>query len=172
MAWAWRGRKVGLMVSRHRDGEIMAQVVQRLGYLCFRGSTTRGGVQALLEMTRSGVPALALTPDGPRGPEGRLQKGALLLARESDRLLVPVGVGAWPCWRAKSWDRYVIPKPFAKVRIALGEPYRVEAGEPVPRVLETLREKLARLEYEAWREAGAPDPSAMLPPEYSATLSL
>jgi hypothetical protein len=127
-AWACRGRGIGVMVSQHGDGEIIAQLAAKLGYETYRGSTTRGGNQALREMSRvPGSQPLAITPDGPRGPDGSVQPGVVLLAQATERVVIPAGLAAVPAWRARSWDRLVVPKPFARIRVVYREPIRVPA---------------------------------------------
>lgn len=111
-----RNRGFGVMISQHGDGEIIAKVMQRLGFEAIRGSSTRGGARALITMLR--VPPetrLVMTPDGPRGPARRAQDGVLMLAERSGRIILPTGLAASRAWHAKSWDRLIVPKPFAKV---------------------------------------------------------
>ncbi len=123
-----RGYGVRIMASRHRDGEISARVLERLGFRPIRGSTGRGGTLALLQALRSsGRGDLAITPDGPRGPREVFQAGAVFLAARSGLPLVPVGCDADRGWRLASWDRFLIPAPFARVRVVIGEPLFVPA---------------------------------------------
>ncbi len=172
-AFAFRARGIGVMVSRHGDGELIAQVAEGLGFRTFRGSTTRGGIAALSAMLRERAEAVALTPDGPRGPEGVLQAGAFLLAGAAGRWTIPFGAGAWPRWRARSWDRFVVPKPFAAVRVVLGEAIPPPSGRgPAAQAayMARLRAALAQAELAAWEAAGAPDPLAELPAPLKAEL--
>lgn len=139
LAWAYRGRSAVVLISRHGDGEAITQVVHRLGYGTVRGSTTRGGVRAALEMARfgrNGYP-LAVTPDGPRGPRHRLQPGIVLIAQRSGRPIVPLAAGMRFGWRLNSWDRFELPAPFSRVRVVAGEPIPVPADLP-------------HSEFEAW----------------------
>lgn len=115
--------KARVMVSQSADGELIARVCAHLGIGVVRGSTTRGGAAGLLELLRDGNNAhLALTPDGPRGPRRRLQPGVVFLASHSGLPIVPVGVGFTRAWRAGSWDRFVIPRPFSTMTGVLGAP--------------------------------------------------
>lgn len=129
VTWVHRGMGFAALISRHDDGEIIARVVEGLGLNTLRGSTTRGGVRALLESARlleQGV-SLAITPDGPRGPRHVFTPGALIVAQRSGRPIVLIGVTASRAWRARSWDRHLVPKPFAKVTVSYSEPEFVRA---------------------------------------------
>ena len=110
------------MASLSRDGELLARVIARLGYGLIRGSTSRGGRAALSESVaalREGrSPALAV--DGPRGPHHRPHPGALIIAARTGRPIVYGVVSASPALRLSSWDRFIIPLPLARVRIAYG----------------------------------------------------
>jgi len=117
---------VGL-ASDHRDGEYVTRVLMRLGYGVARGSSTRGGargLRGLLRAARAGRP-LAIIPDGPQGPPELMKPGAVVLAARSGLPLVPIGVGISRAWRLSSWDRFAIPKPFARVHLAYGAPIDV-----------------------------------------------
>lgn len=112
-----------VMVSRHADGEVIARIVERLGHATVRGSGTRGGAAALLEMVealrsgRSGV----FTPDGPRGPRERAHPGAVYAASRAGVPLVPIGAAARSGRTLRSWDGFRIPRPFTRVAIVEGE---------------------------------------------------
>lgn len=115
-SWIGRDRGFGVLISQHGDGELITKVMQRLGFEAIRGSSTRGGARALIQLLR--VPkemTLVMTPDGPRGPSRSVQDGVLFLADRGRRLILPTGLAASRTWRAKSWDRLLIPKPFASV---------------------------------------------------------
>lgn len=117
------------LISYSRDGEIQANIFKRFGFQILRGSTGRGGVRAALEAARAvkqgGI--LAFTPDGPRGPIHKVQPGALLIAQKSGCPLYPIGVSASPRKLLPTWDRYLIPFPFARAAFLLGEPIYVPA---------------------------------------------
>ena len=165
---AFQNLGIGIMSSHHTDGEIIHRVVRKMGYVTVRGSTTRGGSRALLELSRldSKVP-LALTPDGPRGPEGRLQDGFALLASKTGRAIIPAGIAAAPCIRLKSsWDRMVIPLPFARVQVVLAEPIVLPpdlSREELTASTAMVREKILEMERLAWEKVGK-DPVVELPP--------
>jgi len=120
---AIRGTGAAVMISRHSDGEVIARIVQRLGYTTVRGSSTRGGAAALHEAVEAlrGGRVVVFTPDGPKGPRHVAQPGALFLASRGGAEIVPVGVGVHRGWEARSWDRFRIPRPFTTVAIIEGE---------------------------------------------------
>ena len=115
--------KVKVMISQSADGELIAQVCRHLGLGTVRGSPKRGGAQAILELLRDGEHShWALTPDGPNGPRRQVKSGVVLLASRAGLPIVPLGVGYTRAWRARSWDRFAIPRPFSTVVGVLGEP--------------------------------------------------
>ena len=131
----WHGRLLPLihvhrhagivvLVSEHRDGDYLARLLHHFGFGTVRGSSTRGAVRGLKGLIRAAGRGLdlAITPDGPRGPNRELKLGALTAARMTGLPLVPVGVGATSAWRIRSWDELLVPKPFATVRVAYGRP--------------------------------------------------
>jgi lysophospholipid acyltransferase (LPLAT)-like uncharacterized protein len=134
-----RGEGITVLISEHRDGELITQVAERLGLRAVRGSTTRGASRALLAMTRLlGEGAeLAITPDGPRGPARTFAPGALIVAHRSGVPIIPIGVAASRAWRLKSWDTFLIPKPFAAISIVYGEPQHVDAPDARSAALQT-----------------------------------
>ena len=123
----FRDRRITLMISRSRDGEMIARVAHRLGFLTVRGSSTRGGTEALHDLIgalrRGGK--TAITVDGPRGPARDPKIGAILAARATGVPLLPIASHACPAIKAGSWDRTVIPLPFARIALAFEEPFRV-----------------------------------------------
>ncbi len=118
---------VSTLVSNHADGQLLANFVQNLGLSAIRGSTNRGGMQAVREIIRdvSGCRHLAITPDGPRGPRRIVQPGAVYLAAKTGMLLAPLGVGLRSCWRAKSWDRFAVPKPYTRAKVVSGKVFEI-----------------------------------------------
>ena len=128
LLWAHRDRGVAVMISEHSDGEIIARVAQSLGYRTVRGSTSRGAARALLGACReieSGV-NLAVTPDGPRGPAHSVAPGAAIIAQRTNAPLLPVSATSSSAWRLKSWDRFMIPRPFARITVGYGDPIFVK----------------------------------------------
>jgi len=123
----WRNRGIVVMTSMSRDGEPIAQCIQRFGFGAARGSSSAGWLRALAEMSReirNGRDA-AFTVDGPRGPARVSQPGAVWLAKASGHPVLPFHCEADRFWTLRSWDRTQIPKPFATVAISVGEPFYV-----------------------------------------------
>ena len=116
--------RVGMMISRHRDGEFIARTVRRFGIDSIRGSTTRGGAQALRGMVRffEAGGNLAITPDGPQGPRHVMQRGVIELARLTSAPIFPVAYAASRKKVFNSWDHFILPLPFSKVVYLWGEP--------------------------------------------------
>ncbi|MFO1455235.1 MAG: lysophospholipid acyltransferase family protein [Steroidobacteraceae bacterium] len=135
-----------LMCSQSRDGELMTRIEEGLGFRVARGSSGKGGARALVEMIRAqredrGLNS-CLSADGSRGPRGIAQLGTITLAQKTDSLLLPVAASATDAWIwKKSWDRTVVPKPGATVRIRVGEPIEVPA-KLSPEATEALRQRL------------------------------
>jgi lysophospholipid acyltransferase (LPLAT)-like uncharacterized protein len=116
--------KIRVLISQHTDGEVIAQICERLGIGVIRGSTARGGCQALLEMIRSagGGTHLGITPDGPRGPRRELKPGVVMIASQTGLAVVPVGIGFARAFRFQSWDRFALPLPFSMMAGVIGSP--------------------------------------------------
>lgn len=124
--WSHR-QPTASMISEHKDGEIIAHVLGRLGFSAIRGSTSRGGARALLEAVRVlKTSDVAVTPDGPRGPRHIFAPGALAIATRAEAYIVPIVASVDRKWQLKSWDAFEIPKPFARVTISYGTPARVD----------------------------------------------
>jgi len=130
LLWQHRNEGVAILISSHRDGEIIARTAEAFGFRTVRGSSSRGAGRALLGLVREleGGREVAVTPDGPRGPTGRFAPGALVAAQRAGCPIVPVAAHANLAWRLKSWDRFLIPKPFARVTVAYGPPTWVQAS--------------------------------------------
>ena len=123
----FRNRGIVVVTSANFDGEWIADVIRRFGYGAARGSSSRGGARALVELRRrmaAGEPA-GFTLDGPRGPAKVAQPGAVFLSQVTGHPIVPFHIEASKAWTARSWDRTQVPKPWADVAIAVGEPYTV-----------------------------------------------
>lgn len=129
LLWHHREQGVIILISEHRDGELIARTAESLGYGLIRGSSTRGADRALISLVRElqAGHEVAITPDGPRGPAGTFAPGALVAAQRSDSFILPVAASADRAWRLRSWDRFIVPKPFARVTIAYGTPTQVLA---------------------------------------------
>jgi lysophospholipid acyltransferase (LPLAT)-like uncharacterized protein len=126
----FRRRGIVVITSENFDGEWIAGIIERFGYGTARGSTSRGAVKALVQLKRdmaAGKPA-AFTLDGPRGPAKVAQPGAIWLAKATGNPIVPFHIESDRHWTANSWDRTQIPKPWATVAIAIGEPLEIGRG--------------------------------------------
>jgi len=124
------GVKLGFLISPSVDGELGAMIVQRLGGEVIRGSSSHTGARALRDYYQAlahDAVSPAITPDGPRGPPWKCKPGAILLAQMSQRPIIPMAFAASRAWKIK-WDLFVIPKPFSRVAIAVGEPVYVPKG--------------------------------------------
>jgi lysophospholipid acyltransferase (LPLAT)-like uncharacterized protein len=148
-----RNEGIVVLVSDHADGEYITRVILRHGFGAARGSSTRGGVKGLKGILRAIKDGkdLAFTPDGPKGPRHVFKWGALTAAQLSGAPVIPLSVGADRAWYLKSWDRFMIPKPLAALRIRYGAPRWVprEASEAeVKRIALGLEEELKRFTLE------------------------
>jgi lysophospholipid acyltransferase (LPLAT)-like uncharacterized protein len=149
-----RNRQIAVLVSEHGDGEIIARILDDFGFRLVRGSSSRGAARALVAVDRELAAGfdVGITPDGPRGPRHSVAPGALLAAHRAGVRIVPLAASASACWRLGSWDRFMIPKPFARVTIAYGDPLPVEApssreaGERVEALANAMTVAHARLE--------------------------
>ncbi len=131
------------LISASRDGDLVADLTQRFGFHVVRGSSSRMGASAILELSNvlaSGRDIL-ITPDGPRGPAYELGPGIIFLAQKTGAAVVPVNMEYSSCWRVKSWDRFILPRPFSKVRVIFGPPHRVRPTT-TPEEFETERLRL------------------------------
>ncbi len=125
-----RGLTVGWLISPSVDGELGAMLVRRIGGAVIRGSSTHTGARALRDYYQALVKdnvSPVITPDGPRGPRFKFKPGALLLSQMSGRPVLPMAYAASRAWLIK-WDKFVIPMPFARIAIAIGEPCYVPRG--------------------------------------------
>ncbi|HEV8629545.1 MAG TPA: DUF374 domain-containing protein, partial [Thermoanaerobaculia bacterium] len=112
-----------VLISRSRDGTLGTEVARLLQAKVVRGSTSRGGGPALRQLVRvlGGGSTVLVIPDGPRGPAGECKPGVVALGELSAAPVLPLALGADRCWRLRSWDRMIIPKPFARLRVVVGE---------------------------------------------------
>jgi lysophospholipid acyltransferase (LPLAT)-like uncharacterized protein len=125
-AYQYSRTRVHVLISQHADGELIAEACRHLGFRTVRGSTTRGGAEALRQMMHmAGHNHLAITPDGPRGPRRQVQRGLIYLAARTELPIVPVGLAFNRPWRAPSWDRFALPRPGRMAICVTAEPISV-----------------------------------------------
>jgi lysophospholipid acyltransferase (LPLAT)-like uncharacterized protein len=151
---------VGVLISQHADGELLAEVCRHLRVPMVRGSTTRGGIEALKRLLRPGHWAhLAITPDGPRGPRRRVQPGLVYLAARTGMAIVPTGFGYERPWRLRSWDRFALPRPWTLGTCVTAPPIEVpgdadrEQLESYRRLVEVQLAEVSEL-AESWAANG------------------
>lgn len=154
-----RAERLHVLVSRSGDGDVSEALLESFGFTVVRGSRSRGGARALREMLdvlRAGG-VVVITPDGPRGPRHSMNPGLAWMARATGYPILPVGFSVDRAWRLRSWDRFTIPKPFARVVFVFGEPVRVPRDatpEQLDNATETIRERLLELEKRGFAGLG------------------
>jgi Uncharacterized protein conserved in bacteria len=150
LLWYHRDQGVAVVVSEHNDGEIIARILEWMGYRLIRGSTSRGADRALLGIVKTLKQGndVAITPDGPRGPAQKFAPGAVVAANRAAAPIIPALAHVDRAWKLSSWDGFIIPKPFARITIAYGPPTRIdvpttrEAAAEAPRLEQLMAEAL------------------------------
>ena len=136
-------RRGAALISASRDGDLLTDAIRRFGYEVIRGSSSRLGASAILQLTEelaSGCDVV-ITPDGPRGPAYELDPGIVFLAQKSGASVLPMNLEYSRCWRLGSWDRFIIPQPFSKVRVLISQAHHVEPTG-TPEEFETERRRV------------------------------
>ncbi len=124
-----RGLKIGFLISPSVDGEIPAKIVESWGAVAIRGSSNRTGARALKDMYNTIVKdkiSPVTTSDGPTGPIHKFKQGAVMLAQLTQSPMLPIAYSASRYWELSSWDKFIIPKPFSRIVIAIGEPHMID----------------------------------------------
>ena len=136
-------RRGAALISASRDGDLLADAIKRFDFDVVRGSSSRLGARAILQLTDvlASRRDVVITPDGPRGPAYELGPGIIFLAQKSGAPVVPVNMEYSRCWRLKSWDRFILPRPFSKVRVIIGQSHHVRSTS-TPEEFETERLRL------------------------------
>jgi len=140
-AWIHRGCGGHTLTSYSFDGELAARIVSWFGMAAVRGSSSRGGGEGLRQLVRAcelGVALAGFTLDGPRGPRRVAKPGVAVLAARTGRKILPLAFSAAPCRRLRSWDRFPVPYPFARVYARYGEPIDPPQNE-TPEAIESVR---------------------------------
>ncbi len=168
LAYVHRAEGITVLVSRNRDGEYIARVIRKLGFELARGSASRGGASGLRDLVRTIRKGgdVGITPDGSRGPTRKFKPGALLAAQLTGAAIVPLAAGGRAVWRARSWDRMIVPKPFARIRVVYADPYfipretsrdELEAhARSLERILDRITDRSDGLPED--RDGPSPDP--------------
>ena len=149
-----RNEKICPMVSMHADGEMIAQTMHKLGYQTVRGSSTRGGKKAFHELVakvKNGAVG-TMIPDGPRGPIHHLKPGTMFLAQQTNAYLIPATFSANKKIVFKSWDRFILPKPFSKNIMLYGKPVKVDknlSSDELEQLRTDFEKQMIQLEQKA-----------------------
>jgi Kdo2-lipid IVA 3' secondary acyltransferase len=117
------------LISASRDGDLLSDAIHRFDYDVVRGSSSKLGASGLLQLSDvlASKRDVVITPDGPRGPAYEIGPGLVFLAQKTGAAVLPINMEYSSCWRVKSWDRFIIPKPFSKVRVIIGQPEGVRS---------------------------------------------
>lgn len=152
----WRQRGIVVMSSRSFDSEYIARFIQRFGYGAARGSSTRGGRAALIQMIRAvrGGRSAAFTVDGPGGPRYEVKPGALLLAAKTGAPILPFSISLDRYWQLPSWDQIQIPKPFARASVIIGASFPVPDTDSIEAAQQRLQDVLEELRVQSDEKAG------------------
>lgn len=161
-------RSVRVLVSRHADGEVLVRILRKFGVGTVRGSSTRGGAAALRSLVRAAREGpLGITPDGPLGPRYELKAGAVLAASLSGLPIVLLAASVDRAWQFGSWDGFLLPKPWARIRMRSDPPLEVPKrldGDQTERLRRTLERRLRELTLELDRELGRAVDPVLKPP--------
>jgi len=131
------------LISASHDGDLLTDAIHRFGFDVVRGSTSRLGASALLQLSQvlEGGGDVVITPDGPRGPAYELGPGLVFLAQKTGAPILPINLEYSSCWRFNNWDRFILPRPFSLVRVTFAEPHCV-ADTNSPEEFESERQRL------------------------------
>ena len=158
---SWHGKVLGLMehmkhkgyfalVSKSRDGELITRIAKNFGYNFFRGSSNKGGKEAIKNMDnffRENTNAkIIITPDGPTGPEHKVKPGALILAQNSGRPIIPMIVDVKNSWKFKNWHTFYLSKPFSKMRVVFGRPLYFNKDEGIETGTKKIEDALKKVD--------------------------
>lgn len=160
--YRYRGMGIWTITSLSRDGELQTRIVNRFGFRTVRGSSGRGGMKAALTISKKLAEggALAITPDGPRGPVYEIQDGTIFLSRHAGCPIIPVGVGLSKRKVTKAWDKYAFPYLFGRCEIVFGEPIfppKDDSEEENKAVKESLKTEMLNVQRKAQLAAGEGD---------------
>ena len=136
-------RRGAALISASRDGDLLTDAIHRFGFDVVRGSTSKMGSTALLQLSQvlANEGDVVITPDGPRGPAYELGPGPVFLAQKTGAPVLPINLEYSSCWRFNSWDRFILPRPFSQVRVTFADPHHVKATT-TPEEFEAERQRL------------------------------
>jgi lysophospholipid acyltransferase (LPLAT)-like uncharacterized protein len=122
-------RSGAALISASHDGDLLSDAIHRFDYDVVRGSSSKLGASGLLQLSNvlAGGRDVVITPDGPRGPAYEIGPGLVFLAQKTAAPVLPINMEYSSCWRLKSWDRFIVPKPFSKIRVIIGQHERVRS---------------------------------------------
>ena len=126
MPIVYKGKKSSILVSPHRDGQVVGKAIERFGFHAISGSTTRKGFSGFKKMVKAHGSDIGIVPDGPRGPRHRVQIGVIELARLTGRRVIPLTFSASKRKIFNTWDQFLLPYPFSKGVFIWGEPIEVD----------------------------------------------
>lgn len=149
--WRKRNRVPYVLISQHGDGRLIATAVGLLGFRSVAGSSTRGGRRALLELIRRGRAGsdIGFTPDGPRGPRHYCKEGIVTLAKKAAMPVCPFAYSVERKWQLRSWDGMIIPKPFSKGVLVVGDPVVIPEDEEQETARNRVQEALDQVTRQA-----------------------
>lgn len=151
--WEQREKGVTALISQSRDGEAVARLVEAMGYKTVRGSSHRGGLDSFREMVRIQKQGYttAIMVDGPRGPYEEPKSGTIAIARSGGAVIVPIMGASYPNWTFRSWDKFQLPKPFARAVVGYGKPIAIPPrlkGEEVEEYRIELKKQMIALKHD------------------------
>lgn len=151
MRYAYRGRRMSVLVSQSWDGELTSRTLEHLGISTVRGSSSKGGAMAMREVLRRAAEGsdLAFTPDGPRGPLRVVQPGVVVAAAMTGLPVIPVAIASSRAKLLRSWDRMLVPLPGSRVEVIYGDSLHFQRAEPVDAASARLAEALLGIEARA-----------------------
>ena len=142
-----QGHRLLVFSSYSKDGEIMTRLESSLGTSVIRGSTSKGAIKGLINLLRKALTGYSpvITPDGPRGPKYEVQDGLVFLAQKTGFPIIPISWNANRFYRFKSWDSFMIPLPFARVRVTYGQPVIAQAHEDKEALRQRIKDALMEI---------------------------
>ncbi|MEW6557347.1 MAG: lysophospholipid acyltransferase family protein [Elusimicrobiota bacterium] len=144
LVWSHRKKNIQILVSQSKDGEYIARITKRFGFGTVRGSSSKGGIKALVGIIRKAKNgfSVAFTPDGPRGPAREIQPGVILTAQKTGLPIIPLASSSKRKYIIKNWDEFHIPYPFNKIVICHGEPIYIHETEDIKVKLQELKKAI------------------------------